>query len=94
MADILYDVAGGAKKRLLDMGDDTHAEIVALGGFSGNVVVEGDANLDTAGIGDPEDAAWSGSDASASLVAIMKAIYAQNEAIIALLTDIETNTGE
>lgn len=32
----------------------------------------------SAGIGSPSDPAWNGTDASASLISIMKAIYAQN----------------
>ena len=44
------------------------------------------------GGGSSTDAAWNGSDADASLVAIGKAIYAQNTQIISLLQDIKTNT--
>ena len=33
MADITFTVAGGAIKRLRDMGDGTHAEVVAAGSF-------------------------------------------------------------
>lgn len=58
------------------------------------------------GIGEPTDPAWNGSDASASLISIMKAIYAQNamiamevneidtdmDTVMGLLQDIKTNT--
>ncbi|TDH35718.1 hypothetical protein E2A64_10300 [Pseudohoeflea suaedae] len=32
MADVEYDVAGGAKRRMEDMGDGTHAELIVNGG--------------------------------------------------------------
>ena len=44
------------------------------------------------GSGDPSDPAWDGQATDASTVAILKAIYAQNETIIGLLGDIKTNT--
>ena len=58
------------------------------------------------GVGSPDDPAWNGSDASASLISIMKAIYAQNamiamevneidtdmDTVMGLLQDIKTNT--
>lgn len=67
-------------------------------------VTSGDAG--GGGIGEPTDPAWNGSDASASLISIMKAIYAQNamiamevneidtdmDTVKALLQDIKTNT--
>lgn len=38
MADITYGVAGGALKKLVDMGDGTHAERVTLGGAGASSV--------------------------------------------------------
>lgn len=46
----------------------------------------------SAGEGTPDDPAWDGTDPVASGIAILKAIYAQNETIIGLLDDIKTNT--
>lgn len=43
------------------------------------------------GIGDPTDPAWNGSDASASLISIMKAIYAQNAMIAMEVNEIDTD---
>jgi len=42
--------------------------------------------------GASSDAAWDGSEPDASMVAILKAIHAQNETIIAHLAAIEANT--
>lgn len=46
----------------------------------------------TAVTGAANAAAWNGSDASATMVPILKAICAQNTSIIALLTQIQENT--
>lgn len=50
MADILLPVAGGAFKKLVDQGDGTHAEGVALVGLVGDVEITGDANVDTSAL--------------------------------------------
>jgi hypothetical protein len=42
--------------------------------------------------GATSDVAWNGTDPDASQIAILKAMYAQNETIIGLLGDIKTNT--
>lgn len=42
--------------------------------------------------GGSDDAAWNGTDGSASSIAILKAIYAQNATMIGHLATIATNT--
>lgn len=77
MADKLFPAVEGVQKRMKDMGDGTHAEVVFLSGASGG---SGTA------IGSPTDPAWNGTDPSASLISIMKAVHAR-------LVEIENNTG-
>lgn len=50
MADITFDVAGGAKKKLVDQGDGTHAEAVHVVGLTGDVNIAGDAVIDTSAV--------------------------------------------
>lgn len=50
MADLTYPVAAGAVKKLVDLGDGTHAEVVAIGGLDGDVEITGDANIDTSAV--------------------------------------------
>lgn len=54
-------------------------------------VVNDASGATSAGIGAPDDAAWSGTG-DASMIALLKAIHAQNETIIGHLAAIETNT--
>lgn len=54
-------------------------------------VVNDSAGEAATGIGAPADEAWSGTG-DASVVALLKAIHAQNETIIGHLAAIETNT--
>jgi hypothetical protein len=65
--------------RMKDMGDGTYAPVVFIAGGA-----EGGAEVTA--IGSPTDPAWNGSDASASLISIMKACYGQ-------LVQINENTG-
>ena len=50
MADIDFPVLNGVVKKLLDIGDGYHAEVVAIGGLEGDVVISGDAVVDTAAL--------------------------------------------
>lgn len=81
MADLEFPVLNGVMKKMVDLGDGTHAEVVAIGGLDGNVEITGDANIDTSAletaIGAPSDAAWNGEPGPASAIAILKAIHAQ-----------------
>lgn len=97
MTDITFEVAGGAIKRLLDIGDGTHAEVVAIGGLDGDVVITGDANVDTSAlealVGALNDSAEENpAAASATLLALLRGILAQQVAMNALLTTIAENT--
>jgi hypothetical protein len=56
MADVTFPVAGGATKRLRDMGDGTWAEVVVIGGDEVPITLTGDLVVDTLGTlgDDPE----------------------------------------
>lgn len=74
---------GGAFEGLTN--DQLRAAAIAVSGPLTNaqqIAIMGAANI----------AAWDGSSASATTNAILKALYAQNEQIITLLTTIATNT--
>lgn len=97
MADIDFPVLNGVKKKLLDIGDGYHAEVVAIGGLEGDVVISGDAVVDTSAlealVGAVDETAESDPDAeSATLLALLRGILGQLVAANALLTTIAENT--
>lgn len=76
MADVLVPVANGAVKRLRDMGDDTHAEVVAAALSLDGVLIEGGGltpqesaavQATAAALGTPSDAAATSGTLSAML---------------------------
>jgi hypothetical protein len=97
MADISLPIGNGLLKKLLDIGGGYHAEVVALGGFEGDVTITGDAVVDTTAlealIGPLNASAQSNpAAASATLLALTRGILAQLVAANALLTTIAENT--
>lgn len=97
MADILFAVAGGAIKRLIDQGDGTWAEGVTIVGLDTPVQITGDAVVDTAALealfGPLNAAKVTDPDAaSATLLALLRGILEEMQAHTALLTTIASNT--
>lgn len=97
MADLPFPVLGGVFKKLLDIGDGYHAEVVAIGGLEGDVVISGDAVVDTSAlealVGPLDAAAENDPDAaSATLLALLRGILGELVAANALLTTIAANT--
>jgi hypothetical protein len=97
MADIDFPVLNGVVKKLLDLGDGHHAEVVAIGGLEGDVVISGDANVDTSDLEalvGPLNAAAEEDPAAASatLLALLRGILAQLVDANATLTTIAANT--
>lgn len=93
MADIPFPVLNGVNKKLLDLGDGHHAEVVALGGFEGDVTIEGNAVVDTSAlealVGGLDDAAEGDPGAeSATMLALLRGILAEMKAQTALLETI------
>lgn len=97
MADLTHPVFGAngsgstdVVKKLKDMGDGTHAEVVA---FTGDAAVElsGDVVVDT--LGALDDSKVTDSDAaSATIPALLRGILEELQSQTALLGDIKTNT--
>lgn len=97
MADIALPVGNGLLKKMHDLGDGHHAEVVALGGFEGDVTITGDAVVDTTAlealVGPLDATAEDDPDAaSATVAALLRGILAQLVAANALLTTIAANT--
>lgn len=97
MADIDFPVLNGVVKKLLDIGDGYHAEVVAIGGLEGDVVISGDAVVDTAALEalvGPVDATAEENPAAASatLLALLRGILAQLVEANTTLTTIAENT--
>lgn len=90
MADLEYPALNGVKKRLVDLGDGTHAEVVAIGALDGDVEITGDANVDTTAlealVGGLDDAAETDPGAeSATMLSLLRGILAEMQAQTALL---------
>lgn len=97
MADLDYPVLNGVVKKLLDIGGGYHAEVVAIGGLEGDVVISGDANVDTSAlealVGPVDASAESDPDAaSATLLALLRGILGQLVLANATLATIADNT--
>ncbi len=89
---LLEDMAGGGGGGSSDV---NVLNFPATQPVSGTVTVTGIATAGSTNIGSTSAAAYAddtGADAG-TLVGLLKGIYVQNAAIIALLTAIETNTG-
>ncbi|MCF8533039.1 MAG: hypothetical protein K9G48_08555 [Reyranella sp.] len=93
MADVLFPVAGGVVKRLVDQGDGTHAEGVTIVGLESPVQITGDAVVDTSAlealVGAVDVSKETDPDAeNASTNALLRGILAELQAQTALLTTI------
>lgn len=90
MADLEFDVLSGVKKKLKDLGDGTHAEVVSFDA-DGQVTLTGDVVVDT--LGALNDAKVTDPDAaSATVPALLRGILKALNDQTALLQTIATNT--
>lgn len=90
MADATLGVGNGLAKKLKDLGDGHHAEVVSFDA-DGQVELTGDVVVDT--LGALNDAKVTDPDAaSATIPALLRGILAELKAHTLLLDDIKTNT--
>lgn len=90
MADASLGVGSGLLKKLKDLGDGYHAEVVSFDA-DGNVTLTGDVVVDA--LGALNDAKVTNPDAaSATIPALLRGILAELKTQTTLLDDIKTNT--